>query len=128
MQANLTAAHKGNLREKFRRRKISLFRKADQRAHIGDAVVYVHIVRNDSCYTYNSTKEEFLPRAFVSEGILLASRILTLSLEENIARLNVDFLSTLLFPLLQAQTRRVYIKKRPSRLTTSGPFRHRLRQ
>ncbi|MCJ1280058.1 hypothetical protein MMC21_007883 [Puttea exsequens] len=65
MQANLTAAHKGNLREKFRRRKISLFRKADQRAHIGDAVVYVHIVRNDSCYTYNSTKEEFLPRAFI---------------------------------------------------------------
>ena len=60
-----TAAAKRRLREKFRRRRVNLFRKADQLSKIADALVYVVVVRNDLCYIYNSAGKDSKPPTLV---------------------------------------------------------------
>lgn len=60
-----TAAAKRRLREKFRRRRVNLFRKADQLSKIAEAVVYVVVVRNDLCYSYNSAGKDSMPPSLV---------------------------------------------------------------
>ena len=62
-------------REKFRRRKVNLFRKADQLARIANSQMCVLVTRNNLCYTYSSTGKDFLPPSFVSVLLSVSSQL-----------------------------------------------------
>ena len=68
VQTDQTTTAKRSLREKFRRRRGNLFRKADELSKIAGALVYVLVVRNDSCYSYSSNGKDVMPSAAVRQA------------------------------------------------------------
>ena len=52
-----------NERERFRRRKLNLFKKAAELAKIGDAKVYLYVERGRRCSVYASNEAESFPPA-----------------------------------------------------------------